>query len=67
MHSDHSYGEAFVNVTVLPKVRVNKPPVAVILPPTQNLTLPTDSTLLDGSSKSSVLPLDLHGHQLNRK
>nr|XP_039253437.1 dyslexia-associated protein KIAA0319-like protein [Styela clava] len=46
---ENSYGEASVNITVLPKLRVNKPPVAVISPTFQELTLPTDSTLLDGS------------------
>lgn len=49
VRGDNAYGEASVNVTVLPKLRVNKPPVAVISPTFQELTLPTDSTLLDGS------------------
>ncbi|XP_077990087.1 dyslexia-associated protein KIAA0319-like protein [Glandiceps talaboti] len=46
---DHAYGEDFVNVTVLPKPRVNTAPVAVITPDKQEVTLPNSETVLDGS------------------
>ncbi len=35
-------GEAVANITVLPVPRVNTPPVAVIKPPNQTVTLPTN-------------------------
>ncbi|XP_078712143.1 dyslexia-associated protein KIAA0319-like protein isoform X1 [Lampetra fluviatilis] len=43
------FGEAFSNVTINPAPRVNQPPVAVALPRSQELTLPTASTFIDGS------------------
>ena len=38
-------GEAVANITVLPVPRVNTPPVAVIKPPNQTVTLPTNKVL----------------------
>ncbi|XP_070534554.1 dyslexia-associated protein KIAA0319-like isoform X2 [Ptychodera flava] len=49
---DHAYGEDNVNVTVLPKPRVNEPPVAVISPKKQEVTLPNSETVLDGSQST---------------
>nr|XP_006822779.1 PREDICTED: dyslexia-associated protein KIAA0319-like [Saccoglossus kowalevskii] len=46
---DHSYGETRVNVTVNPPLRINTPPVAVIFPKTQDVTLPNNQAVLDGS------------------
>ncbi|XP_065898238.1 dyslexia-associated protein KIAA0319-like protein [Dysidea avara] len=51
--SDGSYGDTFVNVTVHPAPRVNKPPHAIITPSNHVLLhLPTSSTILDGSSST---------------
>ncbi|XP_008578808.1 PREDICTED: dyslexia-associated protein KIAA0319 homolog [Galeopterus variegatus] len=47
--SETSFGEGFVNVTVKPARRVNLPPVAVISPLIQELTLPLTTPLIDGS------------------
>ncbi|RMX60279.1 hypothetical protein pdam_00021444 [Pocillopora damicornis] len=49
---DQSYGYAFINVTVLPAPRVNKPPRADISPKEQTITLPTNEVVLDGSKSS---------------
>ncbi|NWH66779.1 K0319 protein, partial [Geococcyx californianus] len=46
---ENAFGEGFVNVTVKPAVRVNKPPVAVASPEVQEVSLPTTSTFIDGS------------------
>ncbi|CAK8683931.1 unnamed protein product [Clavelina lepadiformis] len=46
----NAHGIGYVNVTVLEPLRVNEAPVAVISPDTQILTLPIDTTVLDGSS-----------------
>nr|CAB3258576.1 dyslexia-associated protein KIAA0319-like protein [Phallusia mammillata] len=48
----HGHGEASVNVTVLEPARVNTPPVAIISPKHQVLTLPTNAALLDGSKST---------------
>lgn len=45
---DGAHGEGFVNVTVKPEPRVNKPPVAVVSPKYQDISLPTSSTVIDG-------------------
>ncbi|XP_024113947.1 dyslexia-associated protein KIAA0319-like protein [Oryzias melastigma] len=45
-------GEGFVNVTVKPEPRVNKPPVAVVSPKFQEISLPTSSTVIDGSQST---------------
>jgi hypothetical protein len=46
------YGEAMANVTVLPALRLNLPPRAVIVPASQTVTLPTSSAILDGTQSS---------------
>ncbi|KAK7138600.1 hypothetical protein R3I93_015898 [Phoxinus phoxinus] len=45
---DGAHGEGYVNVTVKPEPRVNKPPVAVVSPKYQEISLPTSSTVIDG-------------------
>ncbi|XP_014644200.1 PREDICTED: dyslexia-associated protein KIAA0319 homolog [Ceratotherium simum simum] len=50
--SDNAFGEGFVNVTVEPARRVNLPPVAVVSPQIQELTLPLTSALIDGSQST---------------
>ncbi|KAJ8384968.1 hypothetical protein AAFF_G00196340 [Aldrovandia affinis] len=49
VEADGAHGEGYVNVTVKPEPRVNKPPVAVVSPKYQEISLPTSSTVLDGS------------------
>ncbi|KAK7084054.1 hypothetical protein SK128_004936 [Halocaridina rubra] len=44
------HGEAVGNVTVLPAKRINQPPKAVIIPPSQKIKLPNSGVILDGSS-----------------
>ncbi|XP_029634781.1 dyslexia-associated protein KIAA0319-like protein isoform X2 [Octopus sinensis] len=44
-------GEAYVNVTVIPPKRINKPPVAIIKPTSLQIKLPT-SAILDGSDST---------------
>uniref|UniRef100_A0A3Q3D4T1 KIAA0319 like n=1 Tax=Hippocampus comes TaxID=109280 RepID=A0A3Q3D4T1_HIPCM len=43
-----AHGEGYVNVTVKPEPRVNKPPVAVVSPKFEEISLPTSSTVIDG-------------------
>uniref|UniRef100_A0A8C7G502 KIAA0319 like n=1 Tax=Oncorhynchus kisutch TaxID=8019 RepID=A0A8C7G502_ONCKI len=50
--SDGAYGEGFVNVTVKPEPRINKLPVAVVSPKFQEISLPTSSTVIDGSQST---------------
>nr|XP_012609121.1 dyslexia-associated protein KIAA0319 homolog isoform X1 [Microcebus murinus] len=50
--SENAFGEAFINVTVKPARRVNLPPIAVVYPETQELTLPLTSALIDGSQST---------------
>nr|XP_023411463.1 dyslexia-associated protein KIAA0319 homolog [Loxodonta africana] len=47
--SENAFGEGYVNVTVRPAQRVNQPPVAVVSPQIQELTLPLTSAFIDGS------------------
>ncbi|KAL4218544.1 hypothetical protein ACF0H5_023278 [Mactra antiquata] len=47
----NKFGEAYVNVTVLPAARENKPPVAVITPTQLEIKLP-NSAILDGSDST---------------
>uniref|UniRef100_A0A674N2J1 KIAA0319 like n=1 Tax=Takifugu rubripes TaxID=31033 RepID=A0A674N2J1_TAKRU len=47
-----AYGKGYVNVTVKPEPRVNKPPVAVVSPKFQEILLPTSSTFIDGSQST---------------
>ncbi|XP_014736774.1 PREDICTED: dyslexia-associated protein KIAA0319-like protein homolog [Sturnus vulgaris] len=49
---ENAHGEGYVNVTVKPKPRVNQPPVAVVSPAFQEISLPTISTLIDGSKST---------------
>ena len=52
---DGSYGETCVNVTVHSAPRVNTPPQPVITPSNQLLLhLPTDSAILEATSKQVV-------------
>ncbi|KAL7646277.1 UNVERIFIED_CONTAM: hypothetical protein RMT77_003186 [Armadillidium vulgare] len=52
VNGTNSFGEAVGNVTVLPAKHVNKPPVAVIVPPSQTVKLPNSGVILDGSGSS---------------
>ncbi|XP_039706874.1 dyslexia-associated protein KIAA0319-like protein homolog isoform X1 [Pteropus medius] len=47
-----SHGEGYVNVTVKPEPRKNRPPVAVVSPQFQEISLPTTSTVIDGSQST---------------
>lgn len=47
-----AYGEGYVNVTVKPEPRVNKPPVAVVSPKFQDISLPISSAVIDGSQST---------------
>lgn len=49
---DGAHGEGYVNVTVKPEPRVNKPPVAVVSPKFQEISLPISSTVIDGSQST---------------
>ncbi|NXP73644.1 K319L protein, partial [Ramphastos sulfuratus] len=49
---ENAHGEGYVNVTVNPKPRVNRPPVAVVSPQFQEISLPTISTVIDGSQST---------------
>ncbi|NWI93631.1 K319L protein, partial [Pitta sordida] len=49
---ENSHGEGHVNVTVNPKPRVNQPPVAIVSPQSQEISLPTISTVIDGSQST---------------
>ncbi|KAM3933359.1 dyslexia-associated protein KIAA0319-like protein homolog [Leptodactylus fuscus] len=49
---ENSHGEGFVNVTVKPEPRVNRPPVAIVSPRFQEISLPTTSTVIDGSQST---------------
>ncbi|XP_043848501.1 dyslexia-associated protein KIAA0319-like protein homolog isoform X4 [Dromiciops gliroides] len=52
VHGQNSYGEGYVNVTVNPEPHVNQPPVAVVSPQFQEISLPTTSTVIDGSKST---------------
>ncbi|NXY35665.1 K319L protein, partial [Pomatorhinus ruficollis] len=52
VNGENAHGEGYVNVTVNPKPRVNQPPVAIVFPPFQEISLPTISTLIDGSKST---------------
>ncbi|NWW31882.1 K319L protein, partial [Panurus biarmicus] len=52
VNGENAHGEGYVNVTVNAKPRVNQPPVAVVCPPFQEISLPTISTLIDGSKST---------------
>uniref|UniRef100_A0A8C3W799 KIAA0319 like n=1 Tax=Catagonus wagneri TaxID=51154 RepID=A0A8C3W799_9CETA len=48
----NAHGEGYVNVTVKPEPRKNRPPVAIVSPPFQEISLPTTSTVIDGSQST---------------
>ncbi|KAK1880460.1 Dyslexia-associated protein KIAA0319-like protein, partial [Dissostichus eleginoides] len=50
-----AHGEGYVNVIVKPEPRVNKRPVAVVSPKFQEISLPTSSTVIDGSQVKGPL------------
>lgn len=47
-----SYGETFVNVSVLPEARINTPPNIVITPANQTIKQPNAAAVLDASSST---------------
>ncbi|CAF92651.1 unnamed protein product, partial [Tetraodon nigroviridis] len=52
VEGEGAHGKGYVNVTVKPEPRVNKPPVAVVSPKFQEIFLPTSSTVIDGSQST---------------
>ncbi|XP_052571840.1 dyslexia-associated protein KIAA0319-like protein homolog [Peromyscus californicus insignis] len=48
----NAHGEGYVNVTVKPEPRKNRPPVAIVSPRFQEISLPTTSTIIDGSQST---------------
>ncbi|XP_019582053.2 dyslexia-associated protein KIAA0319-like protein homolog [Rhinolophus sinicus] len=48
----NTHGEGYVNVTVKPEPRKNRPPVAIVSPQFQEVSLPTTSTIIDGSQST---------------
>lgn len=48
----NSFGETFVNLTVLPAKRVNTPPYVIITPKHQVIKLPNNKAVLDGSTST---------------
>ncbi|XP_058159890.1 dyslexia-associated protein KIAA0319-like protein homolog isoform X2 [Dasypus novemcinctus] len=48
----NTHGEGYVNVTVKPEPRENRPPVAIVSPQFQEISLPTTSTIIDGSQST---------------
>ncbi|XP_077006464.1 dyslexia-associated protein KIAA0319-like protein homolog isoform X4 [Tamandua tetradactyla] len=48
----NTHGEGYVNVTVKPEPRKNRPPVAIVSPQFQEISLPTTSTIIDGSQST---------------
>ncbi|KAM5248294.1 dyslexia-associated protein KIAA0319-like protein homolog [Ctenodactylus gundi] len=48
----NAHGEGHVNVTVKPEPRKNRPPVAIVSPQFQEISLPTTSTVIDGSQST---------------
>ncbi|NXQ16781.1 K0319 protein, partial [Peucedramus taeniatus] len=62
---ENAFGEGFVNVTIKPAVRINQPPVAVVSPKVQEVSLPTTSTFIDGSqSIDDVKILSYHWEEI---
>ncbi|XP_031214885.1 dyslexia-associated protein KIAA0319 homolog isoform X1 [Mastomys coucha] len=50
--SENAFGEGYVNVTVMPAARINQPPVAIVSPQIQELSVPLTSALIDGSQST---------------
>ncbi|XP_029418981.1 dyslexia-associated protein KIAA0319-like protein homolog isoform X2 [Nannospalax galili] len=48
----NAHGEGYVNVTVKPEPRKNRPPIAIVSPQFQVISLPTTSTIIDGSQST---------------
>ncbi len=48
----NSYGETYVNLTVLPAKRINIPPTPIITPDYQIIKLPNNKAVLDGSTST---------------
>ncbi|XP_055467181.1 dyslexia-associated protein KIAA0319-like protein homolog isoform X2 [Psammomys obesus] len=48
----NAHGEGYVNVTVKPEPRKNRPPIAIVSPQFQEISLPTTSTIIDGSQST---------------
>lgn len=55
----NSYGETFVNLTVLPAKRVNKHPFVIIHPKYQVIKLPNNKAVLDGSTSTDDDKIEL--------
>ncbi|XP_055979011.1 dyslexia-associated protein KIAA0319-like protein homolog isoform X2 [Sorex fumeus] len=52
VNGQNAHGEGFVNVTVKPEPRKNRPPVAIVSPQFQEIALPITSTVIDGSQST---------------
>ncbi|KAK7808868.1 hypothetical protein U0070_018790, partial [Myodes glareolus] len=52
VEGQNAHGEGYVNVTVKPEPRKNRPPVAIVSPQFQEISLPTTSTIIDGSQST---------------
>ncbi|KAJ7338580.1 hypothetical protein JRQ81_012482 [Phrynocephalus forsythii] len=50
--AEDAFGEGFVNVTVKPAVRKNQPPIAIVSPKAQDISVPTTSTVIDGNQST---------------
>jgi len=46
------FGQAYANVTVEAVKRINTPPIAIVVPPTQTVNLPTNKAIVDGSGST---------------
>lgn len=55
----NSYGETFVNLTVLPAKRLNTPPFVIITPKHQVIKLPNNKAILDGSTSTDDDKIEL--------
>ncbi|XP_017783427.1 PREDICTED: dyslexia-associated protein KIAA0319-like protein [Nicrophorus vespilloides] len=64
--SEDAYGETFVNVTVLPPSRVNKPPQIIITPANQTIKLPNTGAVLDASSSTDDNGIVLYHWELQQ-
>uniref|UniRef100_A0A8D2FHQ0 KIAA0319 like n=1 Tax=Theropithecus gelada TaxID=9565 RepID=A0A8D2FHQ0_THEGE len=52
VEGQNAHGEGYVNVTVKPEPRKNQPPIAIVSPQFQEISLPTTSTVIDGSQST---------------
>jgi dyslexia-associated protein KIAA0319-like protein len=60
----NSYGETFVNLTVLPAKRINIPPTPIITPKYQVIKLPNNKAILDGSTSTDDDKIDSYKWEL---